>query len=99
MCQAAATGGPARAPVKRRDQETMRSDAVFDVAIGGGGTVGLALACALADALGGDARIALVDLGDLSAAGGGDIRASALSAASKRLLATLGVWPAIAEAA
>ena len=77
----------------------MRSDAVFDVAIGGGGTVGLALACALADALGADARIALVDRGTLSAAGGRDIRASALSAASKRLLATLGVWPAIAEAA
>jgi 2-octaprenyl-6-methoxyphenol hydroxylase len=77
----------------------MRSDAVFDVAIGGGGTVGLALACALADALGAGARIALVDRGALSAAGGRDIRASALSAGSKRLLATLGVWPAIAEAA
>jgi len=30
----------------------MRADAAFDVAIGGGGSVGLALACALADALG-----------------------------------------------
>lgn len=77
----------------------MHSDAVFDVAIGGGGTVGLALACALADALGAGARIALVDRGALSAAGGRDIRASALSAASKRLLATLDVWPAIADAA
>jgi 2-octaprenyl-6-methoxyphenol hydroxylase len=77
----------------------MRSDAVFDVAIGGGGTVGLALACALADALGAGVRIALVDRGALSAAGGRDIRASALSAASKRLLATLDVWSAIADAA
>jgi 2-octaprenyl-6-methoxyphenol hydroxylase len=77
----------------------MHSDAVFDVAIGGGGTVGLALACALADALGAGVRIALVDRGALSAAGGRDIRASALSAASKRLLATLDVWPAIADAA
>jgi len=77
----------------------MRSDAVFDVAIGGGGTVGLALACALADALGGDVRIALLDRGALNVAGGRDIRASALSAASKRLLTTLGVWPAIADAA
>jgi 2-octaprenyl-6-methoxyphenol hydroxylase len=77
----------------------MRSDAVFDVAIGGGGTVGLALACAVADALGAGVRIALVDRGSLSAAGNRDIRASALSAASKRLLAALGVWPAIAEAA
>jgi 2-octaprenyl-6-methoxyphenol hydroxylase len=77
----------------------MPSDAVFDVAIGGGGSVGLALACALADALGAGARIALVDRGSLSAVGNQDIRASALSAASKRLLATLGVWPAIAEAA
>jgi len=77
----------------------MRSDAVFDVAIGGGGTVGLALACAVADALGAGVRIALVDRGGLSAVDNRDIRASALSAASKRLLATLGVWPAIAEAA
>ena len=77
----------------------MRSDAVFDVVIGGGGSVGLALACTLADALGADARILLVDRGALSAAEGRDIRASALSAASKRLLATLGVWPAIAPAA
>jgi 2-octaprenyl-6-methoxyphenol hydroxylase len=77
----------------------MHSDAVFDVAIGGGGTVGLALACALADALGAGVRIALVDRGALSTAGGRDIRASALSAASKRLLATLDVWPAIADAA
>jgi len=77
----------------------MRSDAVIDVAIGGGGTVGLALACALADALGGDVRIALMDRGALNVAGGHDIRASALSAASKRLLTALGVWPAIADAA
>jgi 2-octaprenyl-6-methoxyphenol hydroxylase len=77
----------------------MRTDAVFDVAIGGGGTVGLALACALADALGAGVRIALVDRGALSAAGGRDIRASALSATSKRLLATLDIWPAIADAA
>jgi 2-octaprenyl-6-methoxyphenol hydroxylase len=77
----------------------MRTDAVFDVAIGGGGTVGLALACALADALGAGVRIAVVDRGALSAAGGRDIRASALSATSKRLLATLDIWPAIADAA
>src|SRR5262245_30473345 len=99
MHQAGATGGRPRAPVKRRDEEAMRSDAVFDVVIGGGGTVGLALACTLADALGAEARILLVDRGALSAADGRDIRASALSAASKRLLATLGVWPAIAPAA
>jgi 2-octaprenyl-6-methoxyphenol hydroxylase len=77
----------------------MRSQAAFDVAIGGGGSVGLALACALADALGTGARIALVDRAALSATAGRDLRASALSAASKRLLTTLGVWPALAQAA
>jgi len=69
-----------------------------DVAIGGGGTAGLALACALADALGAPARIAVVDRAPLEPTSAPpDVRASALSAGSKRMLSVLGIWPALAE--
>jgi len=71
----------------------------FDVAIGGGGSVGLALACGLADALGEGARIALLDRARLDGPTSADPRASNLSAASKRLLEALGVWGAIAAEA
>ena len=68
----------------------------YDVAIAGGGTAGLALACALADALGTGARIAVADRVPLrSGAGPGDARAFALSAGAKRMLSVLGVWPAL----
>ncbi len=69
-----------------------------DVIIAGGGTAGLALACALADALGEEARIAVVDRAELRAdAVAADARALALSAGSKRMLSALGVWPALAD--
>ena len=69
----------------------------YDVVIAGGGTAGLALACALADALGPGARIAVVDRIPLHAgAGPADARAFALSAGAKRMLSALGVWPAVA---
>ena len=69
----------------------------YDVVIAGGGTAGLALACALADALGPGARIAVVDRVQLRAgAGPRDARAFALSAGAKRMLSVLGVWPAVA---
>ncbi len=71
----------------------------FDVAIGGGGSVGLALACALADALGEGVRIAVLDRDPFGSTRAADLRASNLSAASKRLLAALGVWAAIAAEA
>src|SRR4029450_3320680 len=74
----------------------MSSSQRHDVVIAGGGTAGLALACALADALGGGARIAVVDRAQLGAANPGDARAFALSAGSKRMLSVLGVWPQIA---
>jgi len=75
----------------------MSSAERHEVVIAGGGTAGLALACALADALGEDARIAVADRAPLGAASPGDARAFALAAGSKRMLSTLGVWPAIAE--
>jgi 2-octaprenyl-6-methoxyphenol hydroxylase len=70
----------------------------FDVVIGGGGTAGLALACALADALGPGARIAVADPDPLRPGQGAtDARAFALAAGSKRMLAALGAWTDIAE--
>ena len=69
----------------------------YDVIIAGGGGAGLALACALDDALGGEARIAVVDRGGLTSETVADPRAFALSAGSQRLLTVLGVWPAIAD--
>jgi 2-octaprenyl-6-methoxyphenol hydroxylase len=75
----------------------MSSAERHEVVIAGGGTAGLALACALTDALGEDARIAVADRAPLGAASPGDARAFALAAGSKRMLSTLGVWPAIAE--
>ncbi len=69
-----------------------------DVVIAGGGIAGLALACALADALGPGSRIAVADRALLRpGAGGADARAFALAAGSRRMLSVLGVWPAIAE--
>ena len=70
----------------------------YDIVVAGGGTAGLALACALADALGSDARIAVADRAALRAgSGGADARAFALSAGSRRMLSVLGIWPAIAD--
>jgi 2-octaprenyl-6-methoxyphenol hydroxylase len=75
----------------------MSSTQRHDVVIAGGSTTGLALACALADALGDGARIAVVDRAQWGAADPGDARAFALSAGTKRMLAVLGVWPQLAE--
>ena len=59
--------------------------------------VGLALGCALHDAMGDAARIAVVDPTLLRGGPARDVRASALSAGSQHLLAALGMWPALAE--
>src|SRR6476619_104314 len=62
----------------------------FDIAIAGGGSAGLALACALADALGTGVRIALVDRLPLRpGAAPADARAFALSAGARRMLSAL----------
>jgi len=69
----------------------------FDVVISGASFAGLALALGLRQALGDDLTIALIDRGaGPSASADSDSRASALSAASKRMLDVLGVWPALA---
>ena len=70
----------------------------YDVAVAGGGAVGAALACALADS---GARVLLadpwVDAGDSSPAFAP--RPLALSLASQRVLASLGVWERVASEA
>ncbi len=75
------------------------SSECYDVVIAGGGTAGLALACALADALE-TARIAVVDRAPLSRHGAAkealpELRAFALSAGAKRMLTVLGAWPSL----
>src|SRR5205823_7421320 len=69
----------------------------IDVLIGGAGFAGLALAIALRQALGPSFAVVVVDpaLGRPSA----DMRASAIVAAARRLLETLGVWDAVADLA
>lgn len=68
----------------------------FDCVVSGGGFAGLALALALAEALGDDFRVAVIDrrrdIGRVSA----DSRSYALAAGGKRLLDVLGVWAAVA---
>ena len=66
----------------------------IDILIGGGGMAGLSLAVALRQALGPSVAIAVADPAlERSAA---DARASAIVAAGRRLLETIGVWEAIA---
>lgn len=73
----------------------------FDIAIVGGGFVGLALAAALERAAPGGFSIAVIDAADIAdpTALGRDPRASAIVAASRRLLEAVGVWPAVADRA
>ncbi len=69
----------------------------YGVIVAGGGPVGLTLACALAQALGPAFPLAVVDRADLDAQRRSpDIRASAISAGSKQLLAALGIWREVA---
>lgn len=74
----------------------MRSDRRYDVAIAGGGFAGRTLALALARLAPAGFSIALIDAEALQADLPLDARALALSAASKSLLAVLGLWPALA---
>ena len=69
-----------------------------DVLIVGAGLAGLAQACALADALGDEAAITVVDRTDVATAAAkpADPRAYAVSAGSKHVLDRLGAWDAVA---
>jgi 2-octaprenyl-6-methoxyphenol hydroxylase len=71
----------------------------FDVAISGASFAGQALALSLAQALGRDIRIALIDRAPPAPAPVSDARCSALSAASRHLLQAIGVWTAVADVA
>lgn len=73
----------------------------YDVLIAGGSFVGLSLALALAQASRGALSVAVVDRTPLdeARAAESDGRASALSAASRRLFERLGVWPLVQDAA
>jgi len=66
----------------------------YDVLIAGGSFVGLSLAIAMMKSSGGGLKVAVVDATPLEQARdrGHDGRASALSAASKQLFQSLGVW-------
>lgn len=73
------------------------ADETFDLVIGGGSFVGLALALGLAKSAPG-LRIAIVERMPPADArqGGSDGRAVALTAAAKALLDAIGVWPVLA---
>jgi len=70
----------------------------YDIVIGGGGFIGLTLACALGSAAPGSFRVAVVDPAppERMRAGGNDGRAMTISAASRRMLDALGIWRSIA---
>jgi 2-octaprenyl-6-methoxyphenol hydroxylase len=67
-----------------------------DVLIGGAGFAGLALAIALRQALGPAFSVVVADPA-LAKSHAGDLRASAIAAAARRLFETIGVWDAVAD--
>ena len=80
--------------------KTKRSGDRVDVLIGGAGFAGLALAIALRQSLGPAIKVAVADPALGAKAGArGDVRASAIAAAARRLFETIGVWDAVAAKA
>lgn len=73
-----------------------RQPETFDLIIVGGSFAGLALARAVALALGHEVRIALIERQAHSEDRAVDPRAYALSAGSRRMLDVLGIWPELA---
>ncbi len=78
--------------------KTKRSSSRVDVLIGGGGFAGLALALALRQSLGPSFSVVVADPA-LGISHAGDVRASAIAAAARRLFETIGVWDAVADQA
>jgi len=76
----------------------MNDDSDFDIAIVGGGLVGISLACALGQ-LKPTPRVALVEAHDYSSLPppGFDSRTVALSFSSKQIFDALNLWPSLAE--
>lgn len=70
----------------------------YDIVVGGGGFIGLTLACALDVAAPGNFRVAVIDPvpPEQLRAGANDGRAMTISAASRQLLEALGIWSEIA---
>lgn len=75
------------------------SDTHFDLVISGASYAGLALALAMNQALDGGIRIGIIERRAEPAIPSNDARAFALSAASHRMLQTLGVWGGVADLA
>jgi 2-octaprenyl-6-methoxyphenol hydroxylase len=69
-----------------------------EVVIGGGGFAGLSLAIALRQGLGSAFKVTVADPA-LGASHAGDARASAITAAARRLFEAIGVWERVAGAA
>src|ERR1019366_3371708 len=96
------SGGADRRPGEnsggRRALGVGRMSEMFDIAIVGGGMVGASLAVALA---GLGVRMALIEAvpHDAASQPSFDERTTALSNGSRRILETLGVWPAVSAAA
>jgi len=76
----------------------MNDQVKADVVVGGGGFAGLALAVALRQALGESFSVVVADPA-FGKAHAGDMRASAIAAAARRLFETIGVWGAVADEA
>ena len=75
--------------------KTKRTSDCIDVLIGGGGFAGLALAIALRQTLGPAFAVVVSDPA-LGKSHSGDVRASAIAAAARRMFETIGVWGAVA---
>jgi len=78
--------------------ESGNNETEFDIAIVGGGLVGISLACALGQ-LKPTPRVALIEAHDYSSLPppGFDSRTVALSFSSKQIFDALGLWPSLAE--
>src|SRR4051794_10032792 len=75
-----------------------RASERIDVLIGGGGFAGLALAIALRQGLGDSFSVAVADPA-LGKSHAGDLRASAIAAAARRLFEAIGVWDVLVDGA